>query len=842
MSRSIESSSENLARSPLPTQALHGQDDPLPVAVPPDSNVDSEKTAIRQGELIDIRNVQLESLSGSSRSQPLKIATFLIGQQLDHFLIESLVGTGGMGAVFRGHDQRLDRVVAIKVVPIIDRDAETMKRFRFEAQSAAKLDHPNIARVYYVGETEEWSYIVFEFVEGINLREMVLNRGVLAIDDAVCLTRQVAEALQHAWDRKVVHRDIKPSNILVTESGQAKLVDMGLARTTELDKSTNDLTASGVTLGTFDYISPEQAHDPRAADVRSDLYSLGCTLYFLLTGSPPFREGTALQKLLMHGTKYPEDPRYVRDDISDALIAILRKMMAKKPDDRYQRPVDLIFDLRQLAIQEGLTWSKSSSGGTSLPSHSKKSVFVSLLPFMVSLAAIASTTVWMHIGNYQSAAFPIPKEEIVERTLEPLATKPNVVEINSNVNSNVLSSEMDTLVVDAIATPKTNDSLGAVASIEEAIDRVGRQRSIQRILVKRSQCTTSLNELKSILKIDSDLTIQGLNSSSGERCKWTIEGHEILPESVSSTGLLECSSGKVTLQDLDIEWRLSAQTRRKALVALQAGTWLQLKNCNLTIHDEFSSSLRNPGDGASKLEESSLATVLLVEPDSEPSSSSLDNELSRTLIRIGTVNSSARGQCDWLRIQGLQRVEMNLEKSWFAIGGSMIQSVGSPSQTRNGIPIRIDLRNVTSYTLRPWISFQLNNTLPYPKPFVRNSTDSVFAGATNHVEWNANNNENWNDWRQSDAAQKMINWIDLRGVDNTYEKATISNIVAILSKPNKTELVPLEPDSKLLAEERGLETISSWQKKPQLEFNQVHETEFSQLQWQSGAYSPGYQD
>jgi hypothetical protein len=195
-----------------------------------------------------------------------------------------------------------------------------------------------------------------------------------------------------------------------------------------------------------------------------------------------------------------------------------------------------------------------------------------------------------------------------------------------------------------------------------------------------------------------------------------------------------------------------------------------------------------------------------------------------------------------LRIQGMQRVEMNLEKSWFAIGGSMIQSVGSSSQTRNGIPIRIDLRNVTSFTLRPWISFHLNNTLPYPKPFVRNATDCVFAGAINHVEWNASSNENWDDWRQSDAAQKMINWIDLRGVDNTYEKATISNIVAILSKPNKTELIPLEPDSKLLAEERGLETFSSWKKKPKLEFNKVHETEFSQLEWQSGTYLPGYQE
>ena len=229
-------------------------------------DTDTEKTVIRQNELMDAPSLDTGTDRHFSNLAFRQSASQLLGQQLDHFRIESLVGTGGMGAVYSGRDLKLDREVAIKVVPIADRGAEAMKRFRVEAQSAAKLDHPNIARVYYVGETEYWSYIVFEFVEGTNLRELVVKKGLLSIDDAVCLTRQVAEALQHAHERKVVHRDIKPSNILVTQSGQAKLVDMGLARTTELDKSTNDLTASGVTLGTFDYISPEQAHDPRQAD------------------------------------------------------------------------------------------------------------------------------------------------------------------------------------------------------------------------------------------------------------------------------------------------------------------------------------------------------------------------------------------------------------------------------------------------------------------------------------------------------------------------------------------------------------------------------------------------
>lgn len=159
--------------------------------------------------------------------------------------------------------------------------------------------------MHYVGEDRGVHYIVFEFIEGVNLRDRVEQIGPLSLSEAVSFTYQIAQALAHSSHRDVIHRDIKPSNVLITPDGKAKLVDMGLARLTRVAQANNDLTASGVTLGTFDYISPEQARDPRGADVRSDLYSLGCSFFYMLTGRPPFPEGTVLQKLLQHQADVP---------------------------------------------------------------------------------------------------------------------------------------------------------------------------------------------------------------------------------------------------------------------------------------------------------------------------------------------------------------------------------------------------------------------------------------------------------------------------------------------------------------------------------------------------------
>lgn len=352
----------------------------------------------------------------------VELSKQLEGRSLDHFAVDRMIGGGGMGAVFRGRDLRLDREVAIKVIPESRRDPETLRRFRMEAQSAARLDHPNIARVFDIGENETWNYIVFEFIDGINLRDLVLMNGPMSVDDAVFTTRQVAEALQHAHDRHVVHRDIKPSNVIITPNGIAKVVDMGLARNTALDQSTADQTASGVTLGTFDYISPEQARDPRDADVRSDLYSLGCTLFYMLTAQPPFPDGTALQKLLNHGSQPPPDPRQWRDDISDQLAAVLSKLMAKRPSDRYQRPVELINDLLLIAQIESLP--RSGSAGTVMisPTIAQRSLLELNLPWLVPLCVLIGSVFWIQSADSFSNPLEVPQPELKQPPLiNPIA-------------------------------------------------------------------------------------------------------------------------------------------------------------------------------------------------------------------------------------------------------------------------------------------------------------------------------------------------------------------------------------------------------------------------------------
>lgn len=271
------------------------------------------------------------------------------GSVLGPYEILEYIGGGGMGRVFRAFDARLSRVVALKVLtPEQASDPQTLARFQNEARSAARLNHPGIVQVYAAGEQNGVYYIAFEFIEGVNLRRLVEDKGPLPWVDAVRYVLQVAEALDYANRRGVVHRDIKPSNILVTNDGQAKLIDLGLARVFHADGRSQDLTSSGTTLGTFDYIAPEQARDPRLADVRSDIYSLGCTLYFLLTGQPPFPGGTVLQKLLQHQTEEPPDVRTVRRDVPEALVRILRRMMAKSPRQRFPSAADLVVALREV--------------------------------------------------------------------------------------------------------------------------------------------------------------------------------------------------------------------------------------------------------------------------------------------------------------------------------------------------------------------------------------------------------------------------------------------------------------------------------------------------------------
>ena len=337
------------------------------------------------------------------------------GDHLGQFELVEYVGGGGMGRVFRATDTHLGRTVALKILPPEQAsDPDALQRFQNEAQSAARLDHDNIARAFYVGEDRGLHYIVFEFVEGVNLRLLLEQKGPLPLAEAISYTLQIAEALAHADARSVVHRDIKPSNVLITPEGRVKLIDMGLARLRQADPAVADLTASGVTLGTFDYISPEQARDPRNADIRSDIYSLGCTFFFMLAGQPPFPEGTVLQKLLQHQGDEPPDVLQFRPELPEESSRVLRKMMAKDPARRYASPANLVADLLELAEEIGLRPMSPTSRIWLVPEEEPPSFAQRHLPWLAPVAALVCIVVLLHFiwSAPQEDQLPAPPADV----------------------------------------------------------------------------------------------------------------------------------------------------------------------------------------------------------------------------------------------------------------------------------------------------------------------------------------------------------------------------------------------------------------------------------------------
>ncbi len=347
------------------------------------------------------------------------------GDRIESFELVRAIGIGGMGAVYLAVDGRLQREVALKILPPEQSsDGEVVQRFYQEGRAAARLDHENIARVFTIGTDKGYHFIAFEYIEGTTLRQRVAEKGPLRVDEAINYTLQVAGALVHASERSVVHRDIKPSNIIVTPQGRAKLVDMGLARRFERGTEDDGLTQSGMTLGTFDYISPEQARDPRDVDVRGDLYSLGCTLFHMLTGRPPFPEGTVLQKLLQHQEEPPPDVRSVNPSVPEDLAAILLKLMAKDRDRRYQTPELLVRDLLTVAgsmglrslSPEGLVWMAPPSP----PAWERHLVWG--VPAAALALVVGSLVIWGQPGVEPFE--PPPVEPMVATSPKPSTLKP----------------------------------------------------------------------------------------------------------------------------------------------------------------------------------------------------------------------------------------------------------------------------------------------------------------------------------------------------------------------------------------------------------------------------------
>jgi serine/threonine protein kinase len=258
---------------------------------------------------------------------------FILGKYklLDH------LGKGGMSSVYLAEHMLMQRRVAVKVLPP-DRveDSAYLHRFQQEAKAAARLDHPNIVHVYDFDHTGKTHYLVMEYVEGKDLHVFVHDIGPLDYEMAAEFIMQACRGLAHAHEAGLVHRDIKPANLLVDQKKMVKVLDMGLAKFSAPDEPSLTLAHEEAVLGTADYLAPEQALNSHAADHRSDIYGLGCTLYYLLTGHPPFNQGTIRERLLKHQVETPPSIYKDRPDAPPGLVNICNRMMSKKPENRYQ--------------------------------------------------------------------------------------------------------------------------------------------------------------------------------------------------------------------------------------------------------------------------------------------------------------------------------------------------------------------------------------------------------------------------------------------------------------------------------------------------------------------------
>lgn len=323
---------------------------------------------------------QKKTPRNTERSQPAapdgpRVASIdLVGKQLGDFRVLRRLGSGAMAEVFLAEQLSLKRPVALKILrnELLEESDDThLKRFVQEATAAANLNHPHIVQVYSIGNQENFHFIAQEYVAGMTLREWLRKSGPPEALRAIYVIRQVALALQAADEAGIVHRDIKPENILLTKKLEAKVTDFGLAQLSRKDENTQ-LTQVGMTMGTPLYMSPEQVAG-KSLDHRSDIYSLGVTAYHLLAGAPPFQGETALSVAVQHINVDPELLVASRPDLPVALCQIVEKMMAKRPEDRYQHAGELAEDLARLGTslkQDPSNASKLSLGSFSVARRS----------------------------------------------------------------------------------------------------------------------------------------------------------------------------------------------------------------------------------------------------------------------------------------------------------------------------------------------------------------------------------------------------------------------------------------------------------------------------------------
>src|SRR5438045_2689896 len=323
--------------------------------MPAPSSIDEFLELVRKSGVLEEKRLTayLEKLRarGISPPDPAKLSGYMVADgvitnfQAEQFLAGKwrrftigkykgleLLGSGGMGSVYLCEHKLMRRRVAVKVLPTAKAaEPSSLERFYREARAVAALDHPNIVHAYDIDQDDNLHFLVMEYVDGANLQDMVNKSVTMAVNRASHYIRQAALGLENAHEAGLVHRDIKPGNILVDRAGVVKILDMGLARFFHDEEDVLTKKFDDNVLGTADYLAPEQALDSHDVDIRADIYSLGATFYFCLTGRTPFHEGSVAQKLIWHQTRQPKPIRSLRPDVPEELVAIVDKMMAKDP-------------------------------------------------------------------------------------------------------------------------------------------------------------------------------------------------------------------------------------------------------------------------------------------------------------------------------------------------------------------------------------------------------------------------------------------------------------------------------------------------------------------------------
>ena len=358
-------------------------------------------TCVKQGLITKLQARLL--LAGKYRG-------FIVGP----YVICDEIGKGGMGAVYLAEHRTLRRRVALKVL-LGDKVSQpgAVERFFREARAAAALDHRNIVRVFDVGQQGESYYLVMEYVDGKTLDKILAETGPLPWKQAAEYVAQTAAGLQHAAEQGFIHRDIKPANLMLSREGIIKILDMGLARSLSAGDDVTAIKDRDAILGTADYVSPEQAITGTALDIRSDLYSLGATFYTLLTSKPPF-PGNIAQKLIHHQTTPPPRPSAVDPAIPEAISDIVVTMMAKRPEDRYQTPAEVVEALAPFR--------ESRTGSYRSPPPSRP--VISLSPEGSSRSVLSGPESLPDVGfpekaGLRSAVMPVQSATAVELSGEP---------------------------------------------------------------------------------------------------------------------------------------------------------------------------------------------------------------------------------------------------------------------------------------------------------------------------------------------------------------------------------------------------------------------------------------